>query len=472
MGNVKGDAGRRLTDHVRFVSSIIAQWDQRGFLKDQESMRLLANWVVGYLFGDLIRNGGSILKRCFEEILGWFQDGPLDSSVLAAGTAEAYDCMVDYTAQTSMSDNAPLVTVLLPLYDASARLADVLFMLRAQTLTNFRALMVWRGSESEAPAAARKYCALDDRFELIVHGGHEGDHLMTELVNAAEGRFLMLCEPNDAYAATMLARSVSVIERTDADVCLFESMGYDMAQDASFEMRRALDLALTPVGSYVPQTDLEADLFCFAAGFPWSKLYRTSFVQENGLSVRYFGLLGAPSFTLLALALAKRIVILDESLMTHVVDGSGELLRVQHDELIGFYDDLVALRNELFARGILPKHDRSFSDMALESCLMGLDVVATCEGHQLAYEHLQSVGLDRLGLIGRRWSDICHFDPSNHDRLLFIQKRSSRAYRERYPKRTWAHFLSEGGRSRRESLSLPQRLRGWLHRLYFRLSLF
>jgi glycosyltransferase involved in cell wall biosynthesis len=111
----------------------------------------------------------------------------------------------------------PLVSVLVPVRDESAFLADALASLSAQTMPDFQAIVVDDGSSDESLELARAHARGDRRF-TVVGAGRVG------LVPALERARALARAP---YVARMDGDDVALPERLEVQVAALEAEGLD-----------------------------------------------------------------------------------------------------------------------------------------------------------------------------------------------------------------------------------------------------
>jgi len=106
----------------------------------------------------------------------------------------------------------PLVSVLLPAFDAEPTLVPALQSVRRQTEARWECVVVDDGSEDGTPRTAEAAAATDDRF-LIVRTPHRGlaAALATGLARC-RGRFIARMDADDLMHRERLARQVGALE--------------------------------------------------------------------------------------------------------------------------------------------------------------------------------------------------------------------------------------------------------------------
>lgn len=106
----------------------------------------------------------------------------------------------------------PLISVIVPLYNAAATVAQTLRSVRAQTLTNWECLIVDDGSTDDGPQVALRLIAGDRRCRILSQpNGGLAAARNTGLSHAA-GRFVQLLDSDDWLAPTALERLASAAD--------------------------------------------------------------------------------------------------------------------------------------------------------------------------------------------------------------------------------------------------------------------
>jgi glycosyltransferase involved in cell wall biosynthesis len=119
---------------------------------------------------------------------------------------------------------APLVSVIVPAYNAAAYLADALDSLARQSLTDFEVIVVNDGSSDATQAIAESYAARDPRFHVINRETPSGRPACARNLGLREarGRYIAFLDADDVALPTRLAVSVDALQRTGASLAFGE----------------------------------------------------------------------------------------------------------------------------------------------------------------------------------------------------------------------------------------------------------
>jgi glycosyltransferase involved in cell wall biosynthesis len=113
----------------------------------------------------------------------------------------------------------PLVSVIIPAFNAAQTVAQTLESLRAQTYENFEAIIVDDGSADDTATIVKNFCAADPRFiyKLKPHSGLPGTR--NAGIEIARGEFIAFLDADDVWLPEKLARQMDLF-RADTRVNL------------------------------------------------------------------------------------------------------------------------------------------------------------------------------------------------------------------------------------------------------------
>lgn len=137
---------------------------------------------------------------------------------------------------------APLVSVVVPAFNAAAYLGEALSSLRAQTLTDIEIIVVDDGSTDGTGDIARQYASADDRVHVLTRAIPSGRPACArnEGLRVARGRYIALLDADDVSLPTRLESAVHAMELTGARFAfadmrrLYQETG-DMARESTLE---------------------------------------------------------------------------------------------------------------------------------------------------------------------------------------------------------------------------------------------
>ena len=119
---------------------------------------------------------------------------------------------------TAQSPSAPLLTVLVPIYNASPYLRQALDSLAHQTLRDLEILCINDGSTDDSLAIIKSYQASDPRFRLLDKPNTGYGDSMNQGIKLARGCYLGILEPDDWLELDAFSRLTQLAEWHRAEV--------------------------------------------------------------------------------------------------------------------------------------------------------------------------------------------------------------------------------------------------------------
>ncbi len=111
-------------------------------------------------------------------------------------------------------DQQPLVSAIIPAYNAGAFLAQAIESVLAQTLTATEAVVVDDGARDDTGAVADKYAAAHPDRVRVIHQENQGLPLArNSAIKAARGRYFALLDADDIWLPQHAERCAEVLER-------------------------------------------------------------------------------------------------------------------------------------------------------------------------------------------------------------------------------------------------------------------
>lgn len=120
-----------------------------------------------------------------------------------------------------MSQDALLVTVVVPIYKTKEYLSQCVQSILSQSYSNLEIILVDDGSPDECPALCDAYAAQDERIRVI-HKENGGLSSVREAgIQSASGEYVMIVDSDDWLEPEAVESCVEVAERDKADCVMF-----------------------------------------------------------------------------------------------------------------------------------------------------------------------------------------------------------------------------------------------------------
>ncbi|WP_264214794.1 glycosyltransferase family 2 protein [Leisingera thetidis] len=140
-------------------------------------------------------------------------------------------------AAAGASAAAPLVSVVMPAYNAAAVLGRAVASVRAQTLADWELLIADDGSRDGTGALARAEAAREPRIRVLALPENRGAAAARNLaLAAARGRYIAFLDADDTWLPQKLARQVGWMQ---AEGIAFSYTSYLRGDGQAWSLRRA-----------------------------------------------------------------------------------------------------------------------------------------------------------------------------------------------------------------------------------------
>lgn len=121
---------------------------------------------------------------------------------------------------TRINDNvAPVISVVLPVYNGEKYLAKAIDSILAQTFANFELIIIDDGSTDDSLRLLREYEKRDARIQLIARENRNLATSLNELIDIARGEWVARMDQDDIALPQRFARQIAWLEKTGADIC-------------------------------------------------------------------------------------------------------------------------------------------------------------------------------------------------------------------------------------------------------------
>lgn len=208
----------------------------------------------------------------------------------------------------------PLVSVILPIYNAEPYLDQCLNTVRSQTYKNLQIICLNDGSTDNSLSIMRDHASADSRIEIIDKENEGYGASCNKGIDAAKGAWLAIVEPDDWIEPTMYADMLAFLASLEKPCDIVKTPYWRITMpDTPQQARLNCSYRRRIKPKAQPFTLKEAPHLIRHHPSIWSALYRTSFLRDNG--IRFHEIPGAGwadnPFLIDTLCATDRIAYLD-----------------------------------------------------------------------------------------------------------------------------------------------------------------
>jgi len=209
----------------------------------------------------------------------------------------------------------PLVSIIVPIYNAAPDLARCIESVRRQTYADIEILLVNDGSSDASLPICEMYARVDPRVQVIDRRNAGVSAARNAAIAQARGKFLQFADSDDYLAPTATERFVECAERCDADMVIAHYWRV-VGEECS-------ERGFLPGGPVLDKLEFAKNLMeepaSFYYGVMWNKLYRRELIAAHHIECNVeLGWSEDFLFNLEYIRYADRFAALDEPLYYYV----------------------------------------------------------------------------------------------------------------------------------------------------------
>lgn len=176
----------------------------------------------------------------------------------------------------------PLVSVIVPVYNAEAYLPECVDSIRAQTYPNWEMILIDDGSTDRSGQICEELAFKDTRIRVIHQKNSGVSAARNAGLDAAAGGYVCFVDGDDWVMETMVEESIAVMEREGCDGCAWGYLSVG-AGEAVYSGRWEERMFRFPENAEKQRFLCRWILPCRLGWSVWGRVFRREIIQRNGL---------------------------------------------------------------------------------------------------------------------------------------------------------------------------------------------
>ncbi len=297
--------------------------------------------------------------------------------------------------------NNPIVSIIIPIYNAEKYLNKCLDSLLVQTLLEFEIICVDDGSTDRSLCILNEFAERDDRIIIMHQKNMYAGIARNNGLKIARGKYILFLDADDLFSNNLLFNTVNKAEKTDSEIVIYN--GYIYRDDKN-------DIKETPwliKENCIPEKDVFSAeecsdfLFNLTTPAPWNKLYRHEFIKKNHLLFQNIKRANDLYFTYTAFINARKISILKDKLIYYRISNPNSLQGTSDETVFDSYNALLKLKLYMILNKSYEKYEKSFGNLCLSNCIYTLNAISNEKLQKKYFNRLKNDIFENLGIIDR-----------------------------------------------------------------------
>ena len=279
-------------------------------------------------------------------------------------------------AGTKNSAAQPLVSVIVPVFNAERFLRECLDSVLAQTLREIEVICVNDGSTDASPQILAEYAARDSRMRVVSQENRGGGAARNAAMEIARGKFFAFLDGDDFFEPEFLGKMLVAADAGTADVVANRVREFDVSTGKRKILRDSCRTDAIGGNAVFPPEEIADTLFSRFQNWPWNKIFRAEFVRGNGLRFQEIMRTNDLLFTCSALACARKIAVVETPFVNYRRNFDGHCQATNDRFPLDFYKAFVALGVFLRERDLAKRFGESFRRHLRDGILYNLRTLA------------------------------------------------------------------------------------------------
>lgn len=306
----------------------------------------------------------------------------------------------------------PKISVVMPVYNEEKFIRECLDSVVNQTLKDIEIICVNDGSTDSTLSILNGYAQKDPRVKVIDQANQGPGIARNTGLTAARGEYLAILDSDDRYDLYMLEKLLRLAEKDDLDIAICRCQALDNKTGKISEMSWAVQESMLPDGPVFSYKDLSRYNFRFCIGWSWDKIFRRSFVEKYGIRFPDLRNTEDAYFVFIALALADRMEVLDEVLVTHRMSMGTGVSETRDKNPDCFIHSILGIRQVLEEKNRFAEVEQGFSLWCAEHTVWQLSTLKLSSKMAIREELLRM--LNEIRVLDRPSS---YFDNRQNEQL-------------------------------------------------------
>ncbi len=320
---------------------------------------------------------------------------------------------------------SPKVSVIIPVYNASAHLESCLDSVIHQTLQDIEIICVNDGSTDSSAGLLEEYAQKDSRIRVITQQNAGAGAARNRGLDAAQGEYLSFLDSDDFFEMNMLEKAYRKACAAKSQIVVFRSNQYYEDRNAFVEARWTIRASALPPYRPMNRFGFTENVFKVFVGWAWDKLFLHDFVTKNNLRFQEIRTSNDMLFVFLAVVLADRIDVLEDVLAHQRRNNPGSLSNTREQSWGCFHEALIALKKNLQERDLFWQLEQDYINYALHASIWNVETMKE-PGREQLYRKLKEEWFTEFGITGKPMPYFYH--SGEYDKYMAMRRKSCSAY--------------------------------------------
>ena len=292
------------------------------------------------------------------------------------------------------------VSVIIPVYNVEPYLRQCLDSVVGQTLQEIEIICVDDESTDGSLQILKEYAKKDERIQIITQKNAGAGAARNKGLSQAGGKYLSFLDSDDFFEPNMLAKAYEKAQQDQSDFVVYRSDQFHTEKNEFVKVDWVVRENELPKCQPFDRSQITGNIFKTFVGWAWDKLFLKDFVDQHHLTFQEQRTSNDMLFVFSAIALAKRISYVPETLAHQRRDAKDSLSKTREHSWQCFYMALKALKERLVQENIYQELERDYINYALHFSLWNYNTLAE-PTKSILKDKLKTEWFEEFGIKGK-----------------------------------------------------------------------
>ena len=290
------------------------------------------------------------------------------------------------------------VSVIIAVYNCEQYLRECLDSLLNQSLKNIEIICVDDESTDSSYEILQEYAKKDKRVRVFQQEHSNAGNARNVGIANAKGEYLLFLDSDDFFDKDLCKTTYYYANNFNLDILLFNAYRYDNETGQTSKYQTLLNTDFIIPKEVFSAYDLRKHLYHATSSCPWTKLFSRKFVMENHMEYQPLPNSNDVYFTRTSLALAKRLMAINEKLVYYRVNQKSNTQSKKHKNPLMFIEAYKKVRERLEKEGVFQDFYQTYLNVLITETVYNYKSTNTKEAKEEIVSYLKKKGLKELAI--------------------------------------------------------------------------
>ena len=260
-----------------------------------------------------------------------------------------------------MSNNKPLISVVIPVYNVEKYLSQCLDGFVKQTFQDIEIICVNDGSKDNSLSILQDYAKKDNRIIVIDQKNSGAGAARNRGIAEVKGEYIYFFDSDDYIDVTALEKMYTRIKETDSDICVCRKGTFnDVTKVQTDDLLSNIVKRTMKNNEFINPQMCKNEIYQYFPIAIFTKLYKADFIKNNKIFFQEIKTCNDIYFNFMALSLAEKITFVDDILIRYRISQKDNLTANRGKHINCIFFALKKLKKELEERKLFSIFEKTY----------------------------------------------------------------------------------------------------------------